>query len=271
VDDDPVNAFTVTKILERLGHRTRVVGTGSPAVEALSAQDFDVVLLDLHMPEMGGLNATRRVREAERSRGRRVRVLGMTTVGEKGETERCRAAGMDGLLAKPLTLETLAAALHTEPAEGSSAAGGGEKPATSGGDPALDRERLAAQLGGDAEAVSEVLRSFVEDGPRTLTELREALAAGDASGVERAAHRLKGSLRWIAAAAAAACAEQLEGQARSGDLNAAGGSLDALSREVERVLEEARKGVASQARGVSAFGTPGPENDPEGSPGRGTS
>ena len=193
----------------------------------------------------------------------------MTMVGEKGEAERCRAAGMDGLLAKPLTLETLAAALEIESVERSSEARGGGKPAISAGDPALDRERLTVQLGGDAEAVTHVLRSFVEDGPQTLTRLREAVAAGDAKGVEHAAHRFKGALLWITAERAAVQAEAVWARARSGNLDHA--PVDELVREVERVLEEARRGDDPHSRSVSAFGTARPESDPEGSPGHGKS
>jgi CheY-like chemotaxis protein len=260
VDDDTVNTFMVARMLERLGHRAQVVGTGRAAAEATSGADFDVVLIDVQTPETDGRETARRVREAARGRGRRFRVLGMTTAGDEVLEERCRAAGMDGVLTRPFTLEALAAGL-TMP--------GGRT--TAGGDPVLDRERLAVLLGGDPEAVNDILRSFAEDAPRTLARLREALAVGDATGVERAAHRLKGALLWITADAAAAHAEAVERQARSGDLDGAGGTLGALARGVERVLEEARRGSASPNRGMSAFGTADPENDPEGSPGRGMS
>jgi CheY-like chemotaxis protein len=258
-----------TKMLERLGHGAQVVATGSEAVEAVAAEAYDVILMDVQRPETDGLDAARRIRETERDTGRRARIVVVTVVGETGETEWCPAAGIDGLLAKPFTLETLAAALKVEPLERPSESAEGERAAASAQRPALNLDRLALQLGGDAEAVTEVLRSFVEEGPRILARLREAFAAGDARGAERAAHRLKGSLRWIAADAAAAHAEAVEGRARSGDLDPALTPLDELAREMGRVLEEARRTNGPQSADVSAFGTGSP-GDPEGSSDPGT-
>jgi CheY-like chemotaxis protein len=242
VEDDPLSAFMATKMLERLGHGVQVVGTGSQAIEAVAAGDFDVVLMDARGPEVGGLDAARRLREAKRDTSRGLRLVAMTVVGDEGGTEFSRAGGFDGLLTRPFTLESLAEALRIEPLERPSESTKGESVGASTDRPALNLDRLALQLGGDAEAVTEVLRSFAQEGPRTLARLRQAFAAGDTQGIERTAHRLKGTLRWVTADAAADHAEAVENRARSGEVDLAQDPLDELVREVDRVLEVARSG-----------------------------
>jgi signal transduction histidine kinase/CheY-like chemotaxis protein len=238
-EDNALNAFMATRMLERLGHRAEVAGDGAQAVAAVERNEFDVILMDIQMPEMDGFEATRQIRAGERGTERRVRVVAVTAFGAWDERERYEAAGMDDLLAKPFTLEALAGILRPRPAE---ATPGDEERVTSPALPGVfDLERLATQLGGDEEAVAEVLAAFVRDAPATLAQLREATTGGDASTVEHAAHRLKGSLLWITAEAAATQAATLEDQARSGDREALGETFQALSREVERVLEEATR------------------------------
>jgi CheY-like chemotaxis protein len=238
-EDNRVNAFMASRMLERLGHRAEVVGNGALAVAAVEQGDFEVVLMDLQMPEMDGLEATRRIRASERETGRRVRVIAVTAFSAENELERCQAAGMDGLLGKPFTLEALASMLRSRPGKTTPNEGNRADAPSTPDRPVFDLQRLATQLGDDHEAVTELLDSFVRDAPGTLAQLREAVTAGDAETVERAAHRLKGSLLWITAETAAAQAATLESQARSGDLKALQQPLDALDREVGRVLEEA--------------------------------
>jgi CheY-like chemotaxis protein len=240
-EDNWVNAFMATRMLERLGHRVEVVGDGAQAVAAVERGDFEVVLMDLQMPEMDGLEATRRIRAGERGTGRRVRVIAVTAFSVENELERCHAAGMDGLLAKPFTLEALAGILPSRPGETAPDEKGRAEAPSAPDTRVLDLARLTAQLGDDHEAVAELLHSFIHSAPAHLVQLREAVAAGDAERVERAAHRLKGSLLWITAHTAATQAAALESQARSGDLKALQQPLDTLDREVGRVLEEAAR------------------------------
>lgn len=240
-EDNWVNAFMASRMLERLGHRAEVVGDGAQAVAAVERGDFEVVLMDLQMPEMDGLEATRKIRAGERGTGRRVKVIAVTAFSAESELGRCQAAGMDGLLPKPFTLEALTGILTPPPAQTASV----DDDRAEIPDPAdarvFDLERLATQLGDDPEAVTEILESFVRDTPATLAQLRQAVAAGDATRVERAAHRLKGSLLWITAETAATHAATLESQARAGDLKTLQQPLEALDREVGRVLEEAAR------------------------------
>ncbi len=246
-EDNRVNAFMATRMLERLGHRVEVVGNGARAVGAVERSDFDVVLMDLQMPEMDGLEAARRIRARERETGRRARVIAVTAFAAENELERCHAAGMDGLLAKPFTLEALASMLGSRPEEATPSEKGRAEAPGAPDAPPFDLARLTTQLGDDSEAVAEVLASFVRDAPAALVHLREAVAARDAKAVERAAHRLKGSLLWITAETAAKEAAALENQARSGDPKTLRQPLETLDREVGRVLEEVAARSADSA------------------------
>jgi CheY-like chemotaxis protein len=239
-EDNRVNAFMAARMLERLGHRVEVVADGAQAVAAFERGDFQVVLMDLQMPGMDGFEAIRRIRAVEGS-GRRTRVIAVSAFDAEDERERSRSAGMDGVLAKPFTLEVLADALTRGSPRGFDDGGDrGEVPSPPG-NRFFDLERLTTQLGGDHEAVAEVLDGFARDAPAILLELREAVAGGDLERVKQAAHRLKGSLLWITAETAATRAATLESRAREGDTAALRQALDALDQEVGRVLEDAAR------------------------------
>ena len=111
-EDNVVNQRVAVGLLERRGHRVTVAENGRAALEALSGQSFDVVLMDVQMPEMGGFEATARIRASEEGTGNRIRIVAMTAHAMTGDRERCLAAGMDGYLAKPIDPAALFAAVE---------------------------------------------------------------------------------------------------------------------------------------------------------------
>jgi CheY-like chemotaxis protein len=112
-EDSPVNQLLAVRLLEKRGHVVEVAGTGTGALDALERQPFDLVLMDVQMPEMDGLEATVAIRERERaSGGRRVPIVAMTANAMVGDKERCLEAGMDGYLSKPIQVASLFAAIE---------------------------------------------------------------------------------------------------------------------------------------------------------------
>jgi CheY-like chemotaxis protein len=237
-EDNPVNAFMTVRMLELLGHTSQVVEDGARAVAAVESDGFDAVLMDVQMPGMDGLEATRRIRARERDQGgRRVRVVALTANAMKGDAERCLAAGADAYLAKPFELETLRAVLAgNEPAAPSPGSAG-----------TLDLPRLEALLGGDPEGVAQVLDTFQAQLPGYFARVREGVVAGNARAVEQAAHKLKGALLWITADSAAETASLLERLGTSGELT---GAAEAVA-DLERKLTIVRDAI-SRSRATSA-------------------
>ena len=120
-EDNPVNQTLATRILEKLGHKVHVANNGKEAFERAQAEDFDVIIMDVQMPEMDGLEATTAIRTAEATTGKHVPILAMTAHAMKGDRERCLSAGMDGYLSKPIQIEELQEAItHIEHAAATS-------------------------------------------------------------------------------------------------------------------------------------------------------
>jgi two-component system, sensor histidine kinase and response regulator len=113
VDDSLVNQDMTSRMLRKWGHTVTQAGTGRQAVAALDRHEFDVVLMDVNMPEMDGLAATRLIREKERETGAHVPIIAMTAYAEKGDADRCIAAGMDAYISKPMTHQELFETLET--------------------------------------------------------------------------------------------------------------------------------------------------------------
>jgi PAS domain S-box-containing protein len=262
-EDNVVNQRVMVGILSRQGHTVVLAGNGKEALAALDREPFDLVLMDVQMPEMDGLEATGVFRRREQGTGHRLPILALTAHAMKGDRERCLASGMDGYLTKPIQNQELLRAIADlfpplpQPEAVQPAAKedqGPEVPAEDGAAEILDRSALLDRLGGDAELLAQIVGLSQADCSRLRRELREALDRGDAVGLARTAHSLKGVLANLSASSASAAARRLEEIAREGHLTAAGAALRALDFEVDRALEalaefarSCREGARSEA------------------------
>ncbi|HEX7786949.1 MAG TPA: response regulator, partial [Methylomirabilota bacterium] len=236
-EDNVVNQKLALRLLAQMGYRADLAGNGLEALDAVERQTYDVVLMDVQMPEMDGLEASREIHR--RSAGRtRPRIVAMTANAMQGDRDLCVAAGMDDYVAKPIRVEELVSALercHLR-AEGldSTPAGSPAREAPAG--VALDRavfDRLVGSMGG--AFVAELIATFDQDAGELIAALRCALAAGDLDGFRRAAHSLKSTSESLGANGLAAGARELEAAARAGRLEGAAGRVQALADRYEQV------------------------------------
>ncbi len=234
-EDNLVNQRLAIRLLEKQGHAVEAVPNGRAAVEAVERQAFDVVLMDVQMPVMDGMEATARVRRREEGTGRRTPIIALTAHAMKGDRERCLAAGMDGYLAKPIHADELAQALAGV-AAGSAVAGAApeEAPPTA---KAFDEAAALARLDGDHELLRDVAGMFVADAPRMVEAVRAAVSAGDAHALHVAAHALKGSASTFVARGLVEAAWALEQMGRRAELGGAAAALTALEAEATRLRQ----------------------------------
>jgi two-component system sensor histidine kinase/response regulator len=240
-EDNPVNTRLVCTMLETRGHVTYAVANGREAVAAVAERSFDLVLMDVQMPEMDGLEATAAIRRAEAGTGRRLPIVALTAHAMKGDREACLAAGMDGYLAKPIRAAELFAAIEATAAPCAGATGAAAEDATPAApEPAdgapFDAGHLLDRVGGNRALLAELVGLFAQEAPAARTALRQAAAAGDAAALQRAAHKLRGAALNFGAAATAEAALRLEGAAREGRVADAIGSLPTLERELTVLL-----------------------------------
>jgi signal transduction histidine kinase/CheY-like chemotaxis protein len=235
-EDNPVNQRLAVELLQRRGHRVTVAETGTAVLDALSGAAFDVVLMDLQMPGMSGLEATAAIRERERGRGGHLEIIAVTAHAMPGDRERCLAAGMDGYLTKPLNRQSLYAAIeHTH--EPLSAAPAAPLPAS---EPALvpfDRPAVLERLDGDEQLLEDLIGLFLDDAPLLVRSMRTAIDTGDAASLRGAAHRLKGAAGNLGANEVAEHARALEALADRGVPTDAAGEWEALDQAAKRLRD----------------------------------
>jgi PAS domain S-box-containing protein len=232
-EDNAINQRLAVRLLEKRGHTVTVVQDGTEAVAALRRQTFDVVLMDIQMPHMDGLETTRAIRAREQDTMTHVPIVAMTAHAMQGDRERCLAAGMDSYVAKPLRPQELFEVIARLTAPAASTP---ETPAASEAESdILDRQTLWERVAGDADLLREITELFLADCPERLLELHEALTHQDCPALARAAHRLKGALGNISANHALAAVRRVETAARTGDIQAATEALARLENELARL------------------------------------
>jgi len=234
-EDNVVNQKLAIRLLEKLGYRADVAANGLEALEALERQSYDLLLSDVQMPEMDGLEATRRILERW-PEGERPWIVAMTAEAMSGDRERCLAAGMNDYLAKPIRVDELVAAIKRTPRRES----GTSVPTPTNSDSPIDRRvlsRLAEGTGGDVEFVAELIEQFVTDAPELVAAARAGLEAGDPVEVRRAAHTLKSNAATFGAHGLAERSRELEEAAKRGALDDGAARVEAVSRELDVVRE----------------------------------
>lgn len=238
-EDNPVNQKLATRMLQKLGHEVSTANNGREAVEFVRRQKFDAVLMDLHMPEMDGIEATAQI-QAAFPRAIRPAIIAMTASALQEDRELCGQAGMDGYIGKPVRLDELEnELLRVRPVAHQPKPRKGEPM-----EPAIDLvalERFRQSIG-DAGFVDELIAVFFLDTPPILESLRSAVIAERPDGVHRHAHTLKSSSAVFGASRLSALCREVEAIGRSGQ------AIEALERvaEIEQEYLRVKSELAAQ-------------------------
>jgi CheY-like chemotaxis protein len=233
-EDNLVNQKLACRLLEKRNHAVTLVSNGKEALAALENNSYDLVLMDLQMPEMDGLEATRILRERERGTGHHQPVVAMTALAMTGDKERCLAAGMDGYLSKPIrpleldeVLDGYVAPMEETPEHADRAPDAGS---------AVDGALLLDRIDGDLTLLAELVELFRAEHPVNLRALQQAIDAQNADGLSGAGHALKGALGNLSALAASSMAAELEAFGKARNFTQAQDTLDRLTLELGQVM-----------------------------------
>ena len=216
-EDNPVNQDLALHLLQRRGHSVILAENGRQALAAVERHKFDLVLMDVQMPEMGGLEATQAIREKEKNTGVHVPIIAMTAHAMQGDRQRCLDAGMDGYLSKPLDPKTFLRTIEENVTQASSIEAAPEKMGEPGVQQ-LDVKALMLRFGGNKKLLKTIVGTFREDCPKMMARIRTALSAHDAALLADGAHALKGSVGNFGPSAALETAREMEKNARQGKL-----------------------------------------------------
>ena len=244
-EDNPVNQKLVTTLLEKRGHRVVLAGNGREAVAALEAGTFDLVLMDMQMPEMDGLEATRLIRAREASVGGHIPIIAMTANAMAGDRERCLEAGMDAYVSKPIQREEFFSAIHSWGGTGATGVTNSAAPpmpaagvvtAAVPAESPCDRAEALARLDGDEELFATLVQMFADEIPNYRRGLESALAQRDIPTLAREAHTLKGLLGTFSAHRGTQFALDLEALTKTGSLEGAEDLVRKIVTEMEAVV-----------------------------------
>jgi PAS domain S-box-containing protein len=239
-EDNSVNQRLAVRLLEREGHSVTIAGSGQEAVDLFLQRPFDLILMDVQMPGLDGLQATARIREKERASGGHVPIVATTAQASEADQVRCLASGMDAYVTKPVHVPSLLKMIES--------VGAGENSMNTelAGEGAsvevqlrqLDESLALSRVGGDLDLLKEVIGLFLDDYPSTLEKIKSAVASSDATALEHHAHSLKGSVSTFGANRAFEAAFALEKQGRNRDLRGAPAGLLQLEQALEALRPE---------------------------------
>jgi CheY-like chemotaxis protein/HPt (histidine-containing phosphotransfer) domain-containing protein len=235
VEDNAINRELVTRLLQKHEHTIIAVTTGREAVDLLEKEPAccDMILMDVEMPVMDGLQATALLREREKASDSHIPIIALTAYAMKGDRERCLAAGMDSYLSKPIryqdlleTIQRLVSGMPDVPAPA---------PAERAPAEVLDEAVLLSRVDNDLQLMQDLIDLYLADYPRLVDEIRTALERKDARALQRGAHSLKGCTSNLAAKLASEAAFKLEGLAHTGNWAEAANTLESLEKELARL------------------------------------
>jgi signal transduction histidine kinase/DNA-binding NarL/FixJ family response regulator len=242
VEDNIVNQQVAAGLLGRRGHLVSIAQNGREALTQLDEETVDLVLMDLQMPVMGGLDATAAIRAREKGTGRHTRIVAMTAHAMAADRERCLAAGMDGYLSKPIEPHMLFAAVEGGAAANAAAAAAvAAIPASIDGRGTFDEDALHRRLSGNRDLMTDVIRVFLEDLPMRMAAIHEAVSSRDANALGAAAHALKGAAGNLSAGGLFEAARVLERVATESHMDAAEAAWRQLSVEASHVIGHLRR------------------------------
>ena len=239
-EDNPVNQKVVLRMLQKMGHEPVISGNGREAVGLLAEQPFDLVFMDIQMPEMDGLSATQHIREQEKIDGRHIPIIAMTAHAMEGDRERFLATGMDGYVSKPINRQEIEKALENVPCPDKIPV-----PPT-GWNPKDTLERVE----GDEKLFLKILTIFLDESPKLIAQMERGLAEQKPDLVQRAAHSLRGDLGYLGVREISQTAHQLEGLARKSELRPAAQVFAALREQLAQLTAAIRSNIGASCENI---------------------
>ncbi len=255
-EDTPFNQKFINRLLERWGHRTVIVGNGRQVLETLPQVDFDLILMDVQMPEMDGYEATRAIRKAEAANEKKVHIpiVAMTAHAIKGDRERCLEAGMDEYLSKPISSGKLYDIIKKIGADVAARREPGALSENTAQNlyhpPAIDKNVIKEAFDQDWDFFREVVDLFVTDYPQMIEGLKAMLSSGDAVAFSRYAHSIKGMVGLFKAEETSHLAQTLEIKGKTGSLNGLSEIVENLSDSLDRLKDTLLKIAEKQGPNV---------------------
>lgn len=238
-EDSQFNQKIVSSLLRRWGHEVTCAENGVEAVDAAVTVQYDLILMDIEMPQMDGCEATRSIRQREQSDGRHVPIIAMTAHTATEDLERFLQCGMDVCVAKPIHAPELQQAIDRVLSPATGVSSDARQPAVAGS--AVDWQAALDGVQGDAKLLKELIEIFFEELPELLKRIKDSLAGRDAAELRLAAHRLKGCLRYFGETPATTRGLELELHGRDSRWDGADALFAELQADIDRMLPELRQ------------------------------
>jgi two-component system sensor histidine kinase/response regulator len=244
-EDNRVNQAVASRLLAKLGYTLVIANNGQEAIDLLKQQTFDLVLMDVQMPEMDGISATKRIREYEKSTHGHIPIIAMTAHVMKEDRARCLAAGMDGYVTKPISSEEVEAAIltaldETPETDKDTSLVQAKGKVREAREVHWNISKTLEQVGGDEALLQEVLAIFLDEAPKHLAALHLAVAQGIAKTVETSAHTLKGEIGYMGLPEISQTVAEIEGMGRSNNVPGAASLLSQLEADLIRLFTAIR-------------------------------
>ncbi len=235
-DDNPVNQELTLLTLEKWGYNVVAVKNGRQLLDAIGKEDFDLVLTDVRMPEVSGLEAATEIRRREELTGKHVPILAMTAYAMKEDRNNCLAAGMDGYVSKPVTPEELFEAIRQLVYDDAQEKQGGPaEPEVSWQGEVFDIDKAMSHVGGNTSSLDRIIHVFLDNCPRLMESIRQAIDGNNPEKLWQAVHTLKGSVSIFASDHVIDTVLELEMKAINKNLKDAPGAFARMQAQIVRL------------------------------------